>query len=1531
MDKLHITSIELHFLADARDYNLLLLAAECGNLEVVKSLLALGITYQTISTNAQALAYKNHHFNVLMSLLQSNLSYPDSIDINQCSDAIIQFSETINELHIAIIDGNEPKVVEILKQNSHLRYFYNVKNQSAASIALEHKRINIYKILLDYNVFFGPNENTEEIMAKLSKGMREDLRELHLEYSKDLPEKHMSVLIANSMLGPDVTKDKNKLNTLMFAFGVLNKNPLTRILLMVVAASRYFQIIFDFNRESINVIDPTSEGQSRGLFYSSGRIYISAWPLLYESFRYEAIGTLAHELCHYAMNLTYDNISKPYLSNDEKTKQIFNEISAVCKQNCKKDEIVNLVYKNYPESEQHAELIVRAPHMIAMYTMQPEKLDESQENFKPLFDVYEYKIVPEMEEALPRIEAEAKEQISNKEKIIKILAFSGLGLIVALILAFILLPIILHKPIFSFDTLSSNDREIVRNGLVNYKNVHVRFRDLFLDNSTAYDKLISDHIEMMLNDKILNISDPHFHYIDELIFHSWSNLTEKLKPTILNSKFNFQNSIILIQIINETAPNALNALTSSQICEILDQVQLNVGKMLEKSSDFYVDRKFVKEENKNVFTDYPYKVNPSQTFEEYYKSLPNGSHDSLFTVLKNADYEAFFKFRDLNYNLTADDFKSINVEDVIDQVRLDKIFILSSEAGAGKTVAFQRLTTEIKQKYPNYWISYIDLKDYTKLYNDDKKLKNVEKFLEEILNLNSEINEFERKIFEEFYNLGNVVLLWNGFDEISPKYSAFILNIVESIRQNSKNVQYICTRPLYSKQLHSKFKVSSYALVPFADAEQKAFLEKFFKFQKVQDDKIPECVEKIQIIIQQFQITDIMNYVDRTYNTPLMLRLVAEVHDDKNLFENVNIFDIYKTFIEKKIDIWLKRSEFAYNTTRTIFSGNSKFNIIEIYQQFALRNELKLFNPNIRLRCEKLRIMQKKIPRNIPDEEISRMGILFINGENNFEFAHKTFSEFFVAQYFIDNLYTSEADLNEIEAEIRIWLFYHVSKGYGHLQEIITEFIESFLKSQSKSKAVDDSENVNELISTTIKEKFNNFFLTLLFTDKPKIFGFLCRFFHKDHSLLLALLKVNEDETFYTALFNPNHKAKFVDSKKVKNLAKKFLNDEEMKNFTVGKNQKGKMLYGIKHYQKLSNFYFSQDDMLNYDGEHKEMVEMMNNLTEIQKENIMNSISSDWKDFDINKLGVEIKITPILSEDPVIHNYPSISSDRSAVKVDDNYDHELSVIGEFEDVFDAKLLNLTAAERKELAMNNLGELLTYRQLGPASFDNYKKIWMRYENLSTKAEIQKALQNEIIRLMKDDDGIRLSTDYEDYLCEKGKNILTGSDTYEINIKSAVLHEASKPINSNFFEIFWNIFKNSTNKNGLRSILTSINDRDVYTHMPDTSFLILHKILIFNPEFATNIHNIYYEYFNQTEFQNIILNSNEFLIYFISSANHQICQDYALLLSQLFTNKAQELKEFLNRKVRPVNLSIFDFYRHEIENPKCFNIFLNLASD
>jgi hypothetical protein len=116
---------------------------------------------------------------------------------------------------------------------------------------------------------------------------RKKLSELNAKNLQNLTENYILTLLANSNLGPDDEQKESRFSHVAKAFHKLNEIPEIKILLQLTATFKNFQIIFDFNRDHVQFLDPRAESYTNGLFYVNGRIYVGAKYLLDEERAHE--------------------------------------------------------------------------------------------------------------------------------------------------------------------------------------------------------------------------------------------------------------------------------------------------------------------------------------------------------------------------------------------------------------------------------------------------------------------------------------------------------------------------------------------------------------------------------------------------------------------------------------------------------------------------------------------------------------------------------------------------------------------------------------------------------------------------------------------------------------------------------------------------------------------------------------------------------------------------------------------------------------------------------------------------------------------------------------------------------------------------------------------------------------------------------------------------------------------------------------------------------------------------------------------
>lgn len=351
------------------------------------------------------------------------------------------------------------------------------------------------------------------------------------------------------------------------------------------------------------------------------------------------------------------------------------------------------------------------------------------------------------------------------------------------------------------------------------------------------------------------------------------------------------------------------------------------------------------------------------------------------------------------------------------------------------------------------------------------------------------IENFELAIFRHLFKAGKTILLFDGVDEISPNFNAFITKLFFNIASTSHNKMWISTRPECAEALEKKFNLRSFKFEPYTPEERSKFFDEYFESIKVahelQERKTValKCVE----LMEKGSTDD-----DRDVHNPLILRMIAEVSVHHDLLRELNFYSLFDMFLPKKFNIVSKKGEVVVQTYSRMTSSLG-LSIQQVHLVYAIR---LLYTMGNRFRLE---FCRRKI--RWTNEEISRYGILHIESQEFFVFAHRNFAEFLVALYLVVYIYNGEDDPDLSEASSRLELLFY---SWQYLPEVI-RFIESYLELQ-RDESSNFYYNFEKAMSGELKFKLTRFM------KHPASIRSICKFFAKSPEILKILWMLNEVE-----------------------------------------------------------------------------------------------------------------------------------------------------------------------------------------------------------------------------------------------------------------------------------------------------------------------------------------------------------------------------------------------------------------------------------
>jgi predicted NACHT family NTPase len=279
----------------------------------------------------------------------------------------------------------------------------------------------------------------------------------------------------------------------------------------------------------------------------------------------------------------------------------------------------------------------------------------------------------------------------------------------------------------------------------------------------------------------------------------------------------------------------------------------------------------------------------------------------------------------------------------------------------------------------------------------------------DVLKLESNLEKLLFKKCFEGNETNKLVVMVDGFDEISPKYKQTVLDMLQVLKQTSLEQLWVTTRPYLRQELEDALQQLSYTLQPFSEDEQVEFLKKFW-LQHLDSEDMGQARLKIYAEVLIRKLAQSINDKEKEFTgIPLQTRMLAEAFEKqfRKLYESeksepelqhkLDLLGLYRGFIDRKYDIYYtEKSKTPAGKMAAEEHRECDLKYIKVeHQRLALKT---LFTE------DKIAFLQNDHHSSFSDEELGRIGIVQKNNEGELQFIHRTIAEYFVAEFLINQL-----------------------------------------------------------------------------------------------------------------------------------------------------------------------------------------------------------------------------------------------------------------------------------------------------------------------------------------------------------------------------------------------------------------------------------------------------------------------------------------------------------------------------------------------
>lgn len=404
----------------------------------------------------------------------------------------------------------------------------------------------------------------------------------------------------------------------------------------------------------------------------------------------------------------------------------------------------------------------------------------------------------------------------------------------------------------------------------------------------------------------------------------------------------------------------------------------------------------------------------------------------------------------------------------------DKVVIIADEPGMGKTTA---LTSVSQQMLDEYWVIRINFKDCEQAVEilPDAELakitmENVYNFVSNVesTGLEDELAKhiFTRKLEQKGYQHWPILILFDGFDEISEEHQRKIIPLLRYITRKTSAKLWVATRPHMKEVLENSLSVFATEFQALNLEDQAEFLNRFWRIRLgplLKLENMGQSIRKYSSWLLEKSAGIIGKNILCIMGIPLQLLLFAEGlkrdvinYLNTNLppdIETLNVLQVYQRFINDKYAIYVTEKiglgKVAPTVMNILVKGFHKHHETSAMHLLFPENESLIY------------------PKRIDTEQskdLTSVGIIqSIGRERKPYFIHRTFAEYFAAKFLESYLDKKETNPKKYGWATR-FLMKHI---FEERNNVIREFLDHMLSEDSPIHIAALANNLRDVIELT--------------------------------------------------------------------------------------------------------------------------------------------------------------------------------------------------------------------------------------------------------------------------------------------------------------------------------------------------------------------------------------------------------------------------------------------------------------------------------
>jgi ankyrin repeat protein len=356
----------------------------------------------------------------------------------------------------------------------------------------------------------------------------------------------------------------------------------------------------------------------------------------------------------------------------------------------------------------------------------------------------------------------------------------------------------------------------------------------------------------------------------------------------------------------------------------------------------------------------------------------------------------------------------------------ERTVLVVDEPGMGKSCTTTQVARHTKLADPSSWVVRINWNDHTRklqeINTETFDFDSLVAFLCSSACTESKYTDTNSSLLEQALQYsGNVTVLMDGFDEISPIHADKAAVILSELMKTKVERVWVTSRPVQQEKLEKELSVTAYGMRKLSLISQEDMLIVLWRSKA---DGGEERKHKLFAFINDLlkDLNDLF-YDDNFTGCPLYVTMIATVCekdvdtclDSKDWIPpKIDLVDLYENFVERKLHIYLTEKQKADTSNSCVQDDHEdlKHIYLDTFEKCALVAILplsmlkSLHNKQIEAEIDTFlrRVQAGKDKRGVVMDVI----------EGKPYFVHRTFAEYFTARWFSRNFKSNRSVLERI-------------------------------------------------------------------------------------------------------------------------------------------------------------------------------------------------------------------------------------------------------------------------------------------------------------------------------------------------------------------------------------------------------------------------------------------------------------------------------------------------------------------------------------